>query len=80
MRLLESIWDRIFWAFVLTIAMLLALVIIVVDFFLECFFHEEYNRFFEARADSAIESYQAFRRDHPVICWCLQFPLLAVGM
>lgn len=80
MNLIERIWDRIFWTFVLLVALVLGLIVMAVDFFFESFFREDYDRFFSARADCGIAAYRAFRRQHPVICWFLQGPLLLVGM
>jgi hypothetical protein len=80
MNLFERILDRIYWTFVLLVMIVLALVICAVDFFLESFFHEEYNRFFSAPADQAIEAYRAFQSEHRFLCWFLQWPLMMVGM
>lgn len=78
--IIDRILDRLFWTFVLSVALILFLVVMAFDFFFESFFPEDYNRWFSADAGNAIAEYQAFRRQHPVICWCLQWPLLTVGM
>ncbi|HEX3626684.1 MAG TPA: hypothetical protein VH280_14820 [Verrucomicrobiae bacterium] len=84
MNLIESIWDRI-WDAVLCRALLLVLivlglVILAIDFFFESFFPGVYDRLFSSPAGEAIEFYRTFRRDHPAVCWFLQWPLLSVGM
>jgi hypothetical protein len=84
MNFFEAVLDRLFWMFVILVAIVLATIICTVDFFFALFFPKTYkefqDRFFGAPADQAINNYENFARDHPILCWIFRWPLALLSI
>lgn len=80
MNLFERIADAVYWFLVIFFLFALAILVWTADLLFSKTVDRWMNEFFKPEQKDPIGAYGKFRQDHPVLCWFLQWPLLAVAM